>query len=112
RFYSFDESGSAMILTDGNGAVTDTFAISVFGDTVTQTGSTVTPFTWQGKFGVMREGTTPVFYMRARYYDSGTARFLSRDQLSSRDPRQINPYPFVAGNPLEHSDATGMDPDP
>jgi RHS repeat-associated protein len=108
RFYHFDESGSAMLLTDGTGTVTDTYAISIYGDTVTQTGSTANPFTWQGKFGVMREGSTSMYYMRARYYDSGPARFLSRDPLSSGDPREINPYQFVRANPMEHADGTGM----
>ncbi len=108
RFYHFDESGSAMLLTDSTGAVTDTYAISIYGDTMTQTGSTINPFTWQGKFGIMREGSTSMYYMRARYYDSGPARFLTRDPLSSGDPREINPYQFVHANPLEHADATGM----
>ena len=98
-----------MLLTDSTGAVTDTYAISIYGDTVTQTGSTANPFTWQGKFGVMREGATSMYYLRARYYDSAPARFLSRDPLSSSDPRRINPYPFVSGNPMEHGPG-GMDP--
>lgn len=111
RFYHFDESGSAMLLTDSSGAVTDTYAISVFGDSVNQTGSTATPFTFQGKYGVMRDGSTSLYYMRARYYDSATARFLSRDPVFSSDPRAINPYQFVFGNPMEHADVTGMLPE-
>ena len=110
RFYHFDESGSVDLLTDSTGTVTDTYAISIYGDTVTQAGSTANPFTWQGQRGVMREGSTSMYYMRARYYDSGPARFLSRDPLSSSDPREINPYQFVRANPMEHADPGGMDP--
>jgi RHS repeat-associated protein len=109
RFYHFDESGTVDLLTDSTGAVTDTYAISIYGDTVTQTGSTANPFTWQGRFGIMREGSTSMYYMRARYYDSGPARFLSRDPLSVADPRAINRYQFVYGNPVENADATGME---
>jgi RHS repeat-associated protein len=58
----------------------------------------------------MSEGTTSMSYMRARYYDSGPARFLSRDTLSSADPRDIDPYQFVYENPMEFTDATGMGP--
>jgi len=108
RFYHFDESGSTVLLTDSTGTVTDTYAVSIYGDTVTQTGSTSNPFTWQGRSGVMCEGSTSMYYMRARYYDSGPARFLSRDPLSSKDPRDINPYQFVHANPVGHADPTGM----
>ena len=111
RFYHFDESGSAVLLTDSTGTVTDTYAISIYGDTVTQTGTTPNPFTWQGQYGTMREGSTSMYYMRARYYDSGPARFLSRDPLSSSDPRDINPYQFVRANPVEGTDPSGKQED-
>jgi RHS repeat-associated protein len=111
RFYHFDENGSTMLLTDSSGAVTDTYAISIYGDTVTQTGSTANPFTFQGQTGAMREGTTSMYYMRARYYDSGPLRFLSRDPKPSDDPRDINPYLFVRANPMGSVDPSGMNPD-
>lgn len=107
RFYHFDESGSTVLLTDSTGAVTDTYAISIYGDTATQTGSTANPFTFQGQYGVMSEGSTSLYYMRARYYDSGPARFLSRDPLLSFSPRAVNPYQFAYANPVEHADASG-----
>ena len=109
RFYHFDESGSVVLLTDTTGAVTDTYAISIYGDTVSHTGATVNTFTFQGKYGVMAEGSTSLYYMRARYYDSAPARFLSRDPLTSTDPRAINPYQFVYGNPVEGADPTGKE---
>lgn len=110
RFYHFDEAGSAMILTDDTGAVSDTFAISPYGESITQAGSTVTPFVFQGKFGVMREGATSLFYMRARYYDSTAGRFLSREPMPSDNPKEINPYQFADGNPISLVDPTGMAP--
>jgi RHS repeat-associated protein len=105
RFYHFDESGSVVLLTDSTGAVTDTYAVSIYGDTVTQTGSTANPFTFQGKYGIMSEGS--LYYMRARYYDSGATRFISRDPISLLNPREIDPYHFAAADPLEHGDPTG-----
>jgi len=66
-------------LTNDAGSVTDSYAITPYGETVTQNGSTQNPFTWMGAFGVMQEGSTGLYYMRARYYDSTTARFLSPD---------------------------------
>ena len=103
RFYSFDESGSTVLLTDSTGAVTDTYAISVYGDTVTQTGSTANPFTFQGKQGTMQEGSGSLYYMLTRYYDSGPARFLSRDPVPPNGAATLNFYEFA--NPIEHSQA-------
>jgi RHS repeat-associated protein len=108
HFYHFDQSGSTLFLTDDGGNITDTYAITPFGESVAHSGSTDNPFTWLGQFGAMQEGGTSLFYLRARYYDSATARFLSRDPLRANDPRQINPYQYAADNPVTSDDATGL----
>jgi RHS repeat-associated protein len=110
RFYHFDESGSTRFLSNDAGAVTDTYAITPYGESVTGTGSTPNPFTFQGAFGVMQEGNTGLYYMRARYFDSHLARFLSRDPVRSADPRALNPYQFAFGNPVEGRDPAGTFP--
>ena len=114
RFYHFDESGNTNALTDGaTGAVTDTYAVTHYGEILTEesTGSTANPFVFQGQFGVMKEGSTPLYYMRARYFDGTTARFIARDPLTLTDAKEIDPYQFVSGNPIEHADPNGMGPD-
>ena len=55
------------------GAVTDTYSITPYGETVTRTGSTENPFTFLGVYGVMQEGATGLYYMHNRYYDSATS---------------------------------------
>ncbi len=111
RFYHFDESGNTLLLTGSDGAVTDTFAISPFGESISRTGSTPTPFTFHGLYGLMEEPAAGLFYARARYYDANSARFLSKDPISSLDPRLLNPYQFAFGNPLRYADPTGLSPD-
>jgi RHS repeat-associated protein len=59
----------------------------------------------------MREGTSGLYYVRARYYDSDTGRFLSRDRAASLDPALINPYQFARGNPLRYVDVNGLSPE-
>jgi RHS repeat-associated protein len=110
HFYHFDENGSTMLLTSDFGTVTDSYAISPYGETVTQGGSTENPFTWMGRYGVMQEGATGLYYMRARYYDSVTARFISPDPVVSAHPLGSNPYQYALANPLEFADPTGLDP--
>jgi RHS repeat-associated protein len=108
HYYHFDQSGSTLFLTDDNGNITDTYAITPFGESVAHNGSTDNPFTWLGQLGATQEGSTSLFYLRARYYDSATARFLSRDPLQSNDPLAINPYQYAADNPVTNDDATGL----
>jgi RHS repeat-associated protein len=109
HFYHFDHNGSTVLLTDDSGVVTDSYGITPYGETVTQTGSTDNPFTWLGAWGVMQEGSTGLYYMRARYYDSTTTRFLSPDPVVSADPMSVNPYQYAWANPNALADPSGMD---
>ena len=90
--------------------MTDTYAITPYGETVAHTGPTNNPFTFQGALGVMEEGSTGLYYMRARYYDSVTARFLSRDPAPSLTPGGMNPYQFALGDPIQDADPSGLQP--
>jgi RHS repeat-associated protein len=108
HWYHFDEAGSTAFLTSDSGAITDTYGVSPYGETVTQSGSTPNPFTWQGQFGVMQEGSTGLYYMRARYYDSATARFLSQDPVRSAAPAEIDPYQYALGDPQTLRDPRGL----
>jgi RHS repeat-associated protein len=108
HYYHFDESGNALFLSDDSGAVTDSYGATPYGENVTHAGSTINPFTWQGQFGVMQEGATSLYYMRARYYDSAPARFLSRDPVRSLAPNAIDPYQYALGDPARYIDPTGL----
>ena len=108
HFYHYDETGSTLFLTSDTGAITDSYGITAYGETVNATGTTPNPFTWMGRWGVMQEGSTGLFYMRARYYDSMSARFLSRDPLRQAGPRVIDPYVYSNGNPESIADPTGL----
>ena len=51
-----------------------------------------------------------MFYMQARWYDSGSGRFLSIDPLirSAATPQSANPYSYTENNPVNGVDPTGM----
>ena len=66
-----------MALTDSNGKVTDAYAYSPYGRLLHHEGENEQPFTFVGQFGVTQ--ICDLYYMRARYYDPKTARFISRD---------------------------------
>lgn len=108
RFYHFDEMGSVLFCTDDNGVITDRYAYTPYGDMAGVWGNSDNLFTYNGKYGVMQEGTSGLYRMGRRLYDANTKRFISRDPITDQsDPRLINPYRYAAGNPLRYIDPTG-----
>jgi RHS repeat-associated protein len=51
-----------------------------------------------------------LYYYRARYHDSRIGRFLSEDpiQVRARAAREMNAYVYVANDPVNHTDPTGL----
>jgi RHS repeat-associated protein len=108
RFYHYDEMGTTLFLTDDSGVLTDSYGITPYGLVTVSTGNTDNPFTFTGAYGVMEEGNTGLYYMRARYYDSISGRFISPDSVKSIYPKQINPYQYALRNPLRYVDPSGL----
>ena len=102
QIYHFNHRGDTIAITEGSGAITDTYAYDEFGQQLNRTGSTQNPFTFVGKFGVMDEGDG-FYFMRARYYEAGLGRFLSEDPSSS----EMNQYLYAKNNPLLFVDPNG-----
>ncbi len=106
NFYHYDEMGNTIFVTDGGGSVIASYAYTPYGQMIASTGSVNNPFSWQGRYGIMAEGNG-LYYVRARYYDANTGRFISRDPIKAIGPREINPYQYALGNPLMFVDVTG-----
>lgn len=110
-FYHFNHIGTTLFLTNGTGNVTDSYGYTPYGRMVRHEGPSEQPFTFVGEFGVRQEGETGIYQMRARYYDTMTARFLSRDPIwpDLESPKAINPYQYASQNPLSFIDPMGLD---
>ena len=106
HFYHFDEAGNTAFLTDDGANITDSYAITPFGEVLNHSGTSDNPFTFQGQYGVIQEAPG-LFYMRSRHYDAATARFLSRDTVSVTDPRGVAPYSYARDNPMLYTDPLG-----
>ncbi len=74
-----DGLGSSTVLTDGAGAVTATYAYDVFGALRSSTGTGATEFRFTGQ---QQDASTGLTFLRARYYDPATGRFLSKARMS------------------------------
>jgi RHS repeat-associated protein len=106
RYYEFDALGSADALLDDAGSATSRFSYQAFGLTTQTAGTETTPFTWVGQQGYQRETETDLYFLRARYYDPATARFLSKDPIEYAGG-DTNLYRYTANDPVNRTDPSG-----
>lgn len=108
-YYHFDAGHNTVAVTDNNASVKATYTYLPFGALIAKTGTIEQPFTFLGEFGVEKE-TDSCYYIRARYYDASTGRFLSKDPLfgDEFDPQSLNRYVYAMNNPVTSYDATGL----
>jgi len=103
-FYHQDGLGTVTELTDGTGAVAQSYAYDAYGTIIQQTGTVENPYTYTGREFDAESG---LYYYRARHYDPRTGRFLQKDPIGLAGG--INPYTYVLNNPLKFIDPTGLD---
>ncbi len=104
--YHADGLGSVRALTDSSGGIVQTYLYDEYG-VVTSTQGTITqPF---GYTGEQRDGETGLVYLRARYYDPSSGRFMSRDPMAGqlRLPGTLARYAYVEDNPVTDTDPDG-----
>jgi RHS repeat-associated protein len=70
-----DQLGSTRLLTDSSGNASGTYQYDAYGNTTSHSGSS-TKMQYAGQYFDSESG---LYWMRARYYDSSTGQFVSRD---------------------------------
>ena len=105
KFYHSDALGSTRGITDSTQAVTDSVLYDAFGNTVTRTGTTPTPFGFVGKDQYQSDSDSGLQLLGHRYYDPSIGRFLSSDPAKAG----TNWYAYCDDNPLRETDAQGLD---
>ena len=110
RVYHHDYRGSTVAITNTLAETTDTFDYDIYGKLISRTGTTETPFTYNGRDGVYSD-ENGLIYMRARYYSPELRRFINADILhgSITDSTSLNRYAYVNGNPVSFVDPLGME---
>jgi RHS repeat-associated protein len=108
RYYQYDPNGSVRLLTDGAGAITDTYTYDAFGNLLAQTGTTVNSYLYNGQ---QYDANTGFYYLRARYMNPSTGTFISMDpaQGSIFDPVSLHKYLYANANPVMNSDPSGRE---
>jgi RHS repeat-associated protein len=89
------------VITDLTGSSQATYTYDPYGGLASSTGTITNPFRFCGQY---QDSESGFYYLRARYYDPTTGQFLSMD---SRVGFTLQPYAYVAGNPLNIVDPTG-----
>ena len=87
-------------------AVTDTYEYDAFGNALVTTGSTPNEFLYRGE---QFDPDLGLYYLRARYYNPATGRFMSRDPEDGNgyDPETLHKFLYAGGNPINGIDPTG-----
>lgn len=108
NYYGYDGNGNTRFLTGTNGTITDTYAYDAFGDVITSTGATANFYRYSGE---QYDPNLGFIYLRARYLNPNSGRFMSRDSYAGSifDPASLHKYTYCANDPINHSDPRGQD---
>lgn len=106
NYYGYDGNGNTRYLTGTNAAVSDTYFYEAFGNVITNTGSTLNNYRFTGE---QHDPNLGFYYLRARYLNTGSGRFVSRDSFAGNqeDPASLHRYGYVANNPANMIDPSG-----
>ena len=103
-WYVKDAHGDTVQLTDGNGNIVWNYAYDAFGnqkETVNSGTEPYNPFRYTGEYF---DAETGFIYLRARYMDPQTGRFVSEDPVGDG----VNWYVYAGGNPVAFYDPSGL----
>ena len=105
-YYLADGLGSTMKTVDTNGSVVTSYDHGAYGEVKTSSGPGGNEFQFTGQ---QVDGSTGLQYLRARYYDMETGRFVSRDSLIARPSWVNHPFSYADGRPTLLTDPAGLD---
>jgi RHS repeat-associated protein len=90
----------------GRIAVTDTYDYDAFGNKINSTGTTPNNYLYRGE---QWDSDLGLYYLRARYYNPLTGRFMSRDPNEGTPviPATLHKYLYTGGDPVNRIDPRG-----
>ncbi|MGE5052921.1 MAG: RHS repeat-associated core domain-containing protein [Acidobacteriota bacterium] len=106
-YYLQDGLGSVTSLSNGSGALANTYTFDSYGKLTASTGTLTNPFQYTGRESDQETG---LYYYRARYYDSNVGRFISEDPIGLQGGPNF--YAYVGNDPVDFNDPRGLLPRP
>ncbi len=103
-YYDFDGIGSTVGMTGTAAGYVNQYEYLPFGERLSATEGVSNPFQYVGQAGVMND-PNGLLYMRARYYDPTTGRFIERDPTGLKGG--VNQYAYTDNQPTDRVDPQG-----
>ena len=106
-YYHYDGQMSTRALTDASESATDNYEYDAFGNLLETKGTTENPYLYTGE---QYDPNVGFYYLRARYYDQGTGRFMTHDPFLGNhfDPATLHRYMYANANPVMYRDPSGQ----
>lgn len=111
-FYLPDHLGNASVVTNAAGMVVEQSVFYPYGKDRARSGTFKSEYRFTGK---ELDGETGLHYFEARYYDSGTGRFVSVDpfylameRIDEKYSKNINLYQYSVNSPTVLVDTNGL----
>ena len=106
EYYQFNGHGDVVGLTDKDGNELNSYSYDIWGNPTNEKEDVPNVFRYSSEYW---DSDTGLQYLRARWYDPNTARFVSRDTYEGEltNPLSMNLYSYVSNNPLRYIDPSG-----
>jgi RHS repeat-associated protein/uncharacterized repeat protein (TIGR01451 family) len=106
QYYFHDALGSVRQLLDSTGEVDANYAYDPFGVPVVA-GDATNPYRFTGEAW---DEEVELLYLRARYYQPDTGRFITKDPWVGNvwQPSTLNRYVYASNNPVNYVDPAGL----
>nr|WP_284399639.1 RHS repeat-associated core domain-containing protein [Dyella lipolytica] len=106
-YFLTDALNSTIALTDTTGAIRQQYSYDPYGDVTPS--DTTTGFTNPYQYTGREADTAGLYYYRARYYSPMMGGFISEDPAGFGGG-QLSFYAYAGGDPVDHSDPSGLGP--
>ena len=89
-------------------ATADSYEYDAFGNEINHTGTTPNNYLYRGE---QYDPDLGLYYLRARYHNTMTGRFMSRDPNAGMltDPKSLHKYLYAGGDPVNGLDPMGRE---
>ena len=107
-YYATDMHGNVVQLLDESGNVTKTYEYDSFGNEVKPEKKDENPYRYCGEY---YDKETEEVYLRARYYEPGVGRFITRDTYTGEgdEPLSLHLYTYCENDGVNMVDPSGHD---